>query len=101
MAAGQPVRDRAGFVIGPEGGFAQEELDRLRKLPFVTAVGLGPRLLRADTAALAALAVWHAVAGDRKSVVEGKSVSVRVDLGGRRIIKQKHTYSSIRKIAYD
>jgi 16S rRNA (uracil1498-N3)-methyltransferase len=51
-------------VIGPEGGFAEEELDRLRSLPFVTAVGLGPRLLRADTAALAALAVWQAVAGD-------------------------------------
>ncbi|MEQ8394402.1 16S rRNA (uracil(1498)-N(3))-methyltransferase [Thalassobaculum sp.] len=63
-AAGPAVRRRAGFVIGPEGGFAQEELDRLRKLPFVTAVGLGPRLLRADTAALAALAVWQAVAGD-------------------------------------
>jgi len=64
IAAGPAARERAGFVIGPEGGFAQEELDRLRKLPFVTAVGLGPRLLRADTAALAALAVWQAVAGD-------------------------------------
>lgn len=64
LAAGPALRRRAGFVIGPEGGFAQEELDRLRKLPFVTAVGLGPRLLRADTAALAALAVWQAVAGD-------------------------------------
>ena len=63
-AAGPEMRQRAGFVIGPEGGFAQEELDRLRSLPFVTAVGLGPRLLRADTAALAALAVWQAVAGD-------------------------------------
>ncbi len=64
VAAGPAIRERAGFVIGPEGGFADEELDRLRKLPFVTAVGLGPRLLRADTAALAALAVWQAVAGD-------------------------------------
>jgi len=63
-AAGPSVRERVGFVIGPEGGFAQEELDRLRSLPFVTAVGLGPRLLRADTAALAAIAVWQAVAGD-------------------------------------
>ncbi|GHD57130.1 ribosomal RNA small subunit methyltransferase E [Thalassobaculum fulvum] len=63
-AAGPAMRQRAGFVIGPEGGFAEEELDRLRSLPFVTAVGLGPRLLRADTAALAALAVWQAVAGD-------------------------------------
>lgn len=54
----------AGFLIGPEGGFAQAELDALRKLPFVVAVGLGPRLLRAETAAIAALACWQAVAGD-------------------------------------
>jgi 16S rRNA (uracil1498-N3)-methyltransferase len=54
----------AGFLIGPEGGFAAVELDALRKLPFVVAVGLGPRLLRAETAAIAALACWQAVAGD-------------------------------------
>jgi len=53
-----------GFLIGPEGGFAEPELDRLRKLPFVTPVSLGERLLRADTAALAVLAVWQALAGD-------------------------------------
>lgn len=53
-----------GFVIGPEGGFAEEELDRLRTLPFVTAVSLGPRLLRADTAALAVISAWQAIAGD-------------------------------------
>ncbi|MEI9983341.1 MAG: 16S rRNA (uracil(1498)-N(3))-methyltransferase [Aliidongia sp.] len=40
-----------GVLIGPEGGFAPDELDGLRKLPFVTPVGLGPRILRADTAA--------------------------------------------------
>ena len=51
-------------MTGPEGGFAESELDALRKLPFVTSVGLGPRLLRADTAALAALACWQAVLGD-------------------------------------
>src|SRR3546814_5991613 len=38
-------------MTGPEGGFAESELDALRKLPFVTPVGLGPRILRADTAA--------------------------------------------------
>jgi 16S rRNA (uracil1498-N3)-methyltransferase len=54
----------AGFLIGPEGGFAAAELDALRKLPFVVAIGLGPRLLRAETAAVAALACWQAVAGD-------------------------------------
>lgn len=53
-----------GFLTGPEGGFAQSELDALRQLPFARAVGLGPRLLRAETAALAALACWQALAGD-------------------------------------
>jgi 16S rRNA (uracil1498-N3)-methyltransferase len=51
-------------LTGPEGGFAESELDALRNLPFVTPVGLGPRILRAETAALAALAVIQAVAGD-------------------------------------
>jgi len=52
------------LLTGPEGGFDQSELDALLDLPFVTPVGLGPRLLRADTAALAALACWQAVLGD-------------------------------------
>lgn len=52
------------LLTGPEGGFAKDELDALRQLPFVTAVGLGPRILRADTAALAALACWQALCGD-------------------------------------
>lgn len=51
-------------MTGPEGGFAPGELDGLGKLPFVTAVGLGPRILRADTAAMAALACWQAIVGD-------------------------------------
>ena len=56
-----------GILIGPEGGFAPDELDGLRKLPFVTPVGLGPRILRADTAALSALAVFQALLGDWES----------------------------------
>ncbi len=51
-------------VIGPEGGFAESELAALRRMSNVTAVGLGPRILRADTAALAALACWQALLGD-------------------------------------
>ncbi len=51
-------------LTGPEGGFTQTELDGLKKLPFVCAVGLGPRVLRADTAALAALATFQALIGD-------------------------------------
>jgi 16S rRNA (uracil1498-N3)-methyltransferase len=59
-----PPDQAAAILTGPEGGFEHAELDALLKLPFVSAVGLGPRILRADTAALAALAVWQAVAGD-------------------------------------
>jgi 16S rRNA (uracil1498-N3)-methyltransferase len=58
---------RAGkwaVLVGPEGGFAETELDALKKLPFVCAVGLGPRVLRADTAALAGLAVLQALLGN-------------------------------------
>ncbi len=54
------------ILCGPEGGFHVSELDRLRDLPFVTPVGLGPRILRADTAALTALAVFQAIVGDGK-----------------------------------
>jgi 16S rRNA (uracil1498-N3)-methyltransferase len=54
----------AGLLIGPEGGFAAAELDLLRRHEFVRPVGLGPRILRADTAAIAALAVWQMLAGD-------------------------------------
>ena len=52
------------IMTGPEGGFSPSELDALGKLPFVTPVGLGPRILRADTAAIAALACWQALVGD-------------------------------------
>lgn len=51
-------------LIGPEGGFDEAERNRLRSLPFVTPVSLGPRVMRADTAAVAALALVNAVLGD-------------------------------------
>lgn len=54
----------AAVLIGPEGGFAQRELDAIGKVPFVSRVGLGPRVLRADTAALSVLAAYQAIAGD-------------------------------------
>jgi 16S rRNA (uracil1498-N3)-methyltransferase len=56
------------LLTGPEGGFAETELDALGKLSFVTRVGLGPRVLRADTAAIAALAVLQAIAGDWRRI---------------------------------
>ena len=52
------------ILIGPEGGFAPEEAARLRALPFVLPVTLGPRVLRADTAAVAAVTLWQALLGD-------------------------------------
>ena len=52
------------ILIGPEGGFAPEERERLLGLPFTTAVSLGPRILRADTAAIAAMTLWQAALGD-------------------------------------
>jgi len=54
------------ILTGPEGGFAPDELALLRRQAFVRPVGLGPRVLRADTAALAALAVFQALAPDAK-----------------------------------
>jgi len=55
---------RIGLIIGPEGGFAPEERDMLRAQSYVTPISLGPRILRADTAAVAAMAVIQATIGD-------------------------------------
>ncbi|WP_082825752.1 16S rRNA (uracil(1498)-N(3))-methyltransferase [Pseudovibrio axinellae] len=51
-------------LIGPEGGFSEDERELLQSLPFVHSIPLGPRILRADTAAVAALAVVQAKLGD-------------------------------------
>jgi 16S rRNA (uracil1498-N3)-methyltransferase len=51
-------------LIGPEGGFSEAERQRLLALPEVTRIALGPRIMRADTAAVAALALVNAVLGD-------------------------------------
>lgn len=58
------AESRLGLLVGPEGGFSDDERRMLRALPFVTAIPLGPRILRADTAAVAALAVIQATLGD-------------------------------------
>lgn len=63
-AAGHVRGAPAAILTGPEGGFHPDELDALVGLPFVTPVSLGQRLLRADTAALAALSVFQSIAGD-------------------------------------
>lgn len=67
LAATGAVDQPWAVLIGPEGGFAPEEMARLRAQPGVLAVGLGPRLLRADTAAVAALSLFQGVLGDWRS----------------------------------
>ncbi|RED46152.1 16S rRNA (uracil(1498)-N(3))-methyltransferase [Aestuariispira insulae] len=54
----------AAILIGPEGGFTEKELAFLNDRSFITPVSLGPRILRAETAALAALACWQSICGD-------------------------------------
>ncbi|MBK1636641.1 16S rRNA (uracil(1498)-N(3))-methyltransferase [Rhodovulum adriaticum] len=61
---GDAPRGPWAILIGPEGGFSGAERDRLRALPFAHPVSLGPRVLRADTAAVAALTVWQQALGD-------------------------------------
>ena len=52
------------ILIGPEGGFSEPERKRLAELPFTHVVSLGPRILRADTAAVAAMTMWQQALGD-------------------------------------
>lgn len=59
-----PAPGPAAILIGPEGGFTEEERAAIRALPQAKPVSLGPRILRADTAALAAVSLWMGAAGD-------------------------------------
>jgi 16S rRNA (uracil1498-N3)-methyltransferase len=66
-AGGEPLRASSGpaaILIGPEGGFTSDEREAVRALPQARPVSLGPRILRADTAALAAVSLWMGTAGD-------------------------------------
>ena len=56
----------ATILTGPEGGFTTDEAAAIRAAPRATAISLGPRILRAETAALAAVAAWMAAVGDWK-----------------------------------
>ena len=54
----------AAILIGPEGGFTDEERQMIRAMPSAVPLSLGPRILRADTAAVAAVSLWQAAQGD-------------------------------------
>ena len=58
------LRTPTAVLIGPEGGFTAEERALLKSRPFVIPISLGPRIMRADTAAIAALTLVQALAGD-------------------------------------
>jgi 16S rRNA (uracil1498-N3)-methyltransferase len=64
---GEPLAPGAGpaaILVGPEGGFTDEERAAIRAVPQTIPISLGPRILRADTAALAAISLWMAMSGD-------------------------------------
>lgn len=61
--AGQ-LRGPWAILIGPEGGFSEAERSRLRNLPFAVPTSLGPRILRAETAVVAAMTLWQRSLGD-------------------------------------
>lgn len=68
LPAAQALAGQAGgkwaIVIGPEGGFSEGEVARLRGMEQVVSVTLGPRILRADTAAVTAITLWQSTLGD-------------------------------------
>jgi 16S rRNA (uracil1498-N3)-methyltransferase len=64
LASALPAGEPLALLVGPEGGFDAGERTKIRRLPQCVVISLGPRILRADTAAVAALALLQAVAGD-------------------------------------
>lgn len=64
MRAAVTPAAQAGILIGPEGGFSAQERAMLRQRPGIVPVTLGPRILRAETAAVAALTIWQSQVGD-------------------------------------
>ena len=66
-AAGAPPDRQAALLVGPEGGFSPTERASIRALGGAMPVSLGPRILRADTAAIAAMTLWQAALGDGRA----------------------------------
>ena len=57
-------------VSGPEGGFSSDEIDYLRKKPFIKPIDLGPRILRSDTAVISTIVLWHCLNGNMKKYMQ-------------------------------
>jgi 16S rRNA (uracil1498-N3)-methyltransferase len=85
---GQPAMDvfrrgahaPAALLVGPEGGLSARERERALAVPVSVSIGLGPRILRSETAALVALAYWQAAQGDGRAgpvLIDAKDASIR------------------------
>lgn len=66
-----------GFLVGPEGGFSSQEITYLKTLSFTHFVSLGPRILRAETAALAAITCYQALVGDWRTPPDEVTLPLR------------------------
>ena len=58
------------ILIGPEGGFSNDEIQYLRKKPFIKPIDLGPRILKSDTAVITSLVLWHCLNGNMKKYTQ-------------------------------
>ena len=61
------IKSFGAILVGPEGGFSANETNYLREKKFIRPIDLGPRILRSDTAVIAALSLWHYLNGDIKN----------------------------------
>ncbi len=61
------IKSFGAILVGPEGGFSTDETNYLREKKFIRPIDLGPRILRSDTAVIAALSLWHYIKGDIKN----------------------------------
>ncbi len=63
-------KSSGAILIGPEGGFSNDEINYLRKKPFIKSIDLGPRILRSDTAVISTIVLWHCLNGDMKKYTQ-------------------------------